>query len=457
MRRAQPLGPIVLLLPLTLPLGCGNDNVVANEGTEGEEIADEPFCPAEPPPLAEPPAEGEPTCEVVPGDHSAAVCVTGVCPITTDVVLSCDREFTQLGVRVAAGEADAHLLSSNEDRAMLLSASGQQGTLESTLPVDSLRQAALLDRGADGRLYVAASHQEGRTVLRHEGDGWKLISSSSPDDDDEQASFRDLESAGDFVHAWYDRDGDWPAHVVYHISSAQALGGRDYPITPGSWTHWTLDHAGSSVSLSMAERAEGWQLGVWRSDPEVPSGYESVIGAPVVACSPLAYRPVPPSKPSAPVAAVPSYSVVIQHPDGLRIAWPDPSASESYVELDVPGTGLAALACASDLEGGRGLAIDGFGVAQTDDGRLWIAWVDAQACEPGQDQILHIASFDFESELPSERLELAIAPLAPPQPDHNARMLHVRAWATQLVIGLRQQGDQGPAVARLIQIDTAGL
>ena len=152
--------------------------------------------------------------------------------------------------------------------------------------------------------------------------------------------------------------------------------------------------------------------------------------------------------------------MVIQHPDALRIAWPgqDPEL-EPYVEFSVPDTPLAAFACPLD-GAARGLPVDGFGVAQTTDGRLWLAWVDARACEPEQDAVLHVASFDFDASALTERLELAIPPLAPivrPLEPGNARMIDVRAWAERLTIGLRLRDEGGPAVARLIQIDTSTL
>jgi hypothetical protein len=447
-------------LVFVLVLACSDDEV---DPDPAQDTPDGPYCEQEPPSTdVDAPVWTEPTCTVAPGSHAAALCSSGACPITTDVVLGCDREFTQLGLRVAASEASAYLLSSSDDRAMLLTASGSQGTLDAALPLDFPRQTALLDRGLAGELYVAAettlvdADPEGEfVVLRGEQGVWSLLA-TDPLEESPFARIHDLTSDGSSVHAWYDAGLQWPMHFTYTFSNSQPAAGSDYPITPGSWTHWTLDHAGLSVSFSFAEQPGGWQLGARQYELGSVMEVDSAIGSPVVACSPLAYRPVELTKPSAPEVTVPSYAVVIQHPDGLRIAWP----SE---EFGVPDTSLATVACTPEeqVDGeARGLVVDGFGVAQTTDGRLWLGWIDAPACAPEQDSTLHVSSFDFVTRELTKHVELAIDPLAPivrPLEPGNARMVDLQAWATHLAIGLRLREGGGPAVARLIQIDTSML
>jgi len=299
-------------------IGCpGTPSTTADGDTDAESTGtttegDEPFCldPASSP-AGDLPVQGEPSCKTTPGDPSRARCSRGACPITTDIVWSCDREFTQLGLRVATSDVSSYLLSSSDDRAMLLTASGPQAALDAALPLGFLRQTALLDRGVSGELFIAADttrvdaeHEGGMMVLRGQPNAWTVLARNDGADSDWAFLISDLESSDDAVHAWYDIGLEWPYDLTYTFVNGQVASNVAYPITPRSWNHWTLDHAGSPVSLSFAEHADGWQLGARPHDADPALLVDSPLGAPVVACSPLAYRPSSPTKPSAPATCI---------------------------------------------------------------------------------------------------------------------------------------------------------
>jgi hypothetical protein len=432
------------------------DEVPASADETGGELED-PTCLDDASPDADPPVEGAPVCATQLGAHESARCSGGPCPFTTDVILACDREFTQLGLRVATLDDEANLLSSSDERAILLSA-GSSGASFESLPVASLRQTALLVRDAGDRLYVALAvrhveggSEDGAIVLRRDPSEWTPISINVSEPGAPHLVF-DLESVGNEVHYWHDGGLDWLSHSSYAIPNAQTFGGIAYPITPGSWMHWTIDHGGAIVSLSFEEQSDGWQLGARRPDPDGVEllGIDSAIGDPVATCEPLGYRPVPPTVPEVPLATVPSYAVVIQQLDGLHIAWPE--NAEPHAELTVPGTALAGRECTS------GLAIDGFAAAQTGDGRLWLAWVEVRPCD--ELDTLRLASFEFETRTLTEQLVLDIDPLAPivrALEPANARPIDLRAWGSRLAVGLRTRAGEEPAIARLIQLDTSSL
>lgn len=444
-----------------LASACTDEVPAGVDETSGDETGGEledPTCLADAePPDAEPPVEGAPVCATQPGAHDSGQCSSGPCPITTDVILACDREFTQLGLRVATVDDEANLLASSDEQATLLSA-GSSGASFERLPIASLRQTALLARDGGGGLYAALAVRQveggagdGAILLRRDPSEWTSISINVSEPGAPCLLF-DLESVGNDVHYWHDTGLDWPQHSTYAISNAQPAGGSTYPITPGSWTHWTIDHGGAIVSLSFAKQDEDWQLGARRPDPEGVEvlGIDSAIGDPVASCEPLGYRPVPPTVLDVPAATVPSYAVVIQQLDGLHIAWP--GDAEPYLELTVPGTALARGECTS------GLAIDGFAAAQTGDGRLWLAWVEVRPCD--ELDTLRLASFDLATRTLTEQLVLDIDPLAPivrAVEPANARAIDARAWGSRLAIGLRTRAGEEPASARLIQLETSSL
>ncbi|HVI00724.1 MAG TPA: hypothetical protein VM869_18525 [Enhygromyxa sp.] len=442
-----------------LASACTDDVSPSADETGGE--LEDPTCLDDASPDADPPVEGEPVCATQVGAHANAQCSSGPCPITNDVILACDREFTQLGLRVAAFDDEANLLSSSDERAMLLS-SGSSGATFESLPIASLRQTALLARDGAGGLYAALAvrqveggSEDGVILLRRDPSEWTPISISVSEPGAPSLLF-DLESVGNEVQYWHDGGLDWPQHSSYAISNAQAFSGSTYPITPGSWTHWTIGHDGAIVSLSFAKQGGVWQLGARRPDPDGVEvlGIDSTIGDPVATCEPLGYRPIPPTVLDVPAATLPSYAVVIQQLDGLHIAWP--SDAQQYLELTVPGTALAGPECTSPAP--SGLAMDGFAAAQTADGRLWLAWVEVRPCD--ELDTLRLASFEFENGTLTEQLELDIDPLAPivrTVEPANARAIDVRAWGSRLAIGLRTRGGEQPASARLIQLDTSTL
>jgi hypothetical protein len=375
------------------------------------------------------------------------------------VVLTCDREFTQLGLRVTAGEDRENLLASSDDRATLLRSSGGAITIE-TPPLEFLRQTALL--GSSGSLtYVATdtrrSDGSGRMVIlrRNPDASWNTIVQSPPEEEGPHLLY-DLVIFGDAVQLWLDNGLEWPSHI--HVSDIYGQTTEfSYPITRGSWNRWTVGYDGWHRALSFEEGPEGWQLGMWRPSTAQVEGFQLLIGAPVPTCQPLAYRPVLPTLPQIPTpSSAPDFSVVIQHPDALRIAWP--IGDESHDEFIVPGTPLAGSACTPEA---AGLLIDGFGVAQTGDGRLWLAWVETRTCEPAVDGTLRVASYEFATRTLTEQLELPIDPLAPivrTLEPANAQMLDVRAWGSSVAIGLRtREGGLGIASARLIRLETAEL
>ncbi|MFV8750280.1 hypothetical protein ACNOYE_06995 [Nannocystaceae bacterium ST9] len=481
--------PVLVLVIALMVLACADDPTAEGDGDDD----DEALCRGDEVEAPEPePTPGLPICTTDPGDALGTPCASGDCSVTTDVVLTCDREVSSLGVRVATTDEQAYLVTASRSRAMLLSASGEQATLDPSLLTGFVRQAVLLDQDAAGELYLATDTTDVGMVFRHREAGiWKDLSVEDPDAD-WISLVHDLESSpAGVVHVWADIGQPWPIDTTYVTDDAQIASGTAYPIDPGSWPHWTLDRQGLPVTLSIADQGERWQLNARRPDPDAVLGVDSVLGSPVVGCSPLAYRPVSPTKPSAPLAPVPDYAVVIQHPDALRIAWPG-EAGQPYREFTLADTPLARLECESGepSEGCRsesecteladGLDVDGFAVAQTLDGVLWLAWVEThhdrstryfEVCEGDECSCasegirddssarLRVVGFDFATQTTNEALDLAIAPLSAPrgaQPD-NARALDMRAWGQQLAIGLRLANGDRPARVRLIQLDASAF
>ncbi|MFV8753110.1 hypothetical protein ACNOYE_21385 [Nannocystaceae bacterium ST9] len=445
--------------------------------------------------------DGDLTCTTMPGDHAAATCTGGECPIVTDVLLACnDSEFSDPGLRVAATAEQAWLVTASSNTAILLEASGDQGST-SDLPASMIRTTALLAQDQDGAVVLATDttvfegYAGGLTYYRRDQGAW--VEELVFDLPDKYVRNYDLELAADgTAHLWFEDD---PPESFEHATrqGPDSWTHEDsVPGNPGSWTRWTLDLAGVPIGFSFAGDFGGWQL-----ETRI-AGVDAPIGSPLADFAPLAYRPVSPAVPAT-LAPVPSFAVVVQHEDSLRVAWPNEGLGpEAWFEFALPETPLAAFNCSPGdpyvdcgpdcHEQTLGLDQAGFGVSQTSDGRLWLAWVETnydltfhytQDCgEPPSTECycnsevvqddstatLRVASFDFADQSLVEVLELPIPPLQQINlfggPPDNARLVDARAYDDQLAIGLRLRGqdpedpeDPIPRVVRLLQVDTSGL
>jgi hypothetical protein len=442
--------------------------------------------------------DGDVTCTTMPGDHAAATCMGGDCPIVTDVILACDdTEFSDPGLRVAASPEAAWLVTASSNAAVLLEASGDQGSTQD-LPPSMIRSTALLAQDQAGAIVLATdttappNYEGGLTFYRQDGGAW--VEELVFDLPDRYVRSYDLELETDgTAHLWFEDDPPESfEHATRQGPDSWALEDT-VPGHPGSWTRWTLDLAGSPIGFSFAGDFGDWQL-----ETRI-AGVDAPIGSPVGDFGPAPYRPLSPAVPAT-TAPVPSFAVAIQDGYALRIAWPNEGLGpELYFEFALPDTQVAQFACqAGDPyvdcgpdchEQIEGLDEGGYGITQTTDGRLWLAWVEehydltyhyTQECgEPpntecycGVDIVqddstatLHVAHFDFVEQQLVEVLELPIPPLEVINlfggPPDNARMVDARAFDDQLAIGLRLRAedpdDPIARVVRLMQIDTAGL
>jgi hypothetical protein len=264
------------------------------------------------------------------------------------------------------------------------------------------------------------------------------------------------------------------------------------PISDDNHARWTLDRDGLPVGFALAF-TDTTQLEAYAGGENVVMGHPAeYVG--------FGFRPLSPAMPPAP-EGVPAFAAVMQYDEGLSIAWPDGEGGS--LEQAVPDSGQVGSRCpipALDrcensvcAERYDFVAVDGFAVTQTSDGRLWLVWLESHVDQQGSFTLacnadpfseeetctcypaaptrrdnhttLHLARFDFSTRELVETLSLALPQMrfdSGYDQFQDARVLDARAFDDQLAIGLRTEGEPRAGaiverVQRLLHIDTSQL
>ena len=482
---------MVVLLPLAMAVGCGDDAATAEPGVsgtsadgDGDGDGDETW--------------GERGCSYVLGDHSS-VCEGPDCAILTDIEITCDdAELGDQGIRVAATHAGAFLVAGGPGNIYMFEAQGDTITRLDDPPHAIVGEHVLVAATPEGEAHLLFDASGARTPGAPSGllhvwpgpEGWneELV----VDRGQESIVALDFEFAADgTAHAWF-------------YDTAQAVEDHATRTGPDLWSlddgveefierdvrHFTLTPQGEEARYAYVSESFDWQLQRSFADqtvdfgPQLSAGYYS-----------LSMRAVEPAMPSEGEAG-PGDAVVGFDEDGVRLLWPEAESWGSVLIGDTQDPPWDCLPGGDDPclpdpchETGHGVRAGDFNVARTADGTIWLVWIETRydimmtfyesctdgicAClseliEDNSFNVLHLARFDgagvVEEVLAMEiaavqgrGLQLGLGGLG----DELALAIDARGYGDRLAIGVRQKPSPGltglDRSLRLLELDTSQL
>lgn len=449
-------------------------------------------------PTIDPTTESEPppepcAVEVVPGDHAAATCSGGPCPISADVELRCgEYHFASPGLRVAATPDAMWVATASESDSMLYRVTPDAATERVTLSARFARQHIHLATGPAGDLHVAAEvaiNAEGDNGVAylseadsfaeqtlHEGNAGAPLAGFQVEADGRPHVWHFGDGPDDYRELVGDGQGKWTSTGV-----AVAPGGYGTP-------KFGRDAQGRLLAADMREDGDLYWLGVEVDGALVllgeklnsPSNWQHYVLA-------ASASPKPPQGPP--------FAGLIERPNGVEIVWPvaDGDGSDG---VDVPALTVLKPQCFGDSIGedeecgppctdiAAGYEFGTPTLARGPDGRAWVVVVTTQLavdysytkicmeeigcfCEPNVDSdastsVVHLFRVALDGSDPVEVLTLPIPRLdlfdafSPFADNHVGTHAHV--FDHWLAIGLRVRSPvPGQAAVRAFRVDLDAL
>ena len=447
-----------------------------------------------------------PTCTWTAGDH-ASQCPTMPCPIVEDVNVTCtDAHFASPGLRVAPAPGVTWLVTSSQNASYAFSIAGGQGTPRPGLPANFAYETLALALSPDGQPVLATGTQDYVTTL---GDAGQINITG------ENSS--QLESLGP--------DG-WHGTLIEPLPNGDPVVGLEVARdgTPNVWTgeppphgyeRATVNDAGAaSTEAPVPSNGVGQNLFTLARDG-APVSFDRTLTGPTTAQTaqlhalvdgvdyPLdtvpgsgSYAVAHPPSPSQP-AAGPRAAAAILEGDGIHVAG---LGGQGWTETVIPSTlpfvqtclptsdlGCPAMPCHETAAGvlptanTRGEAIS-IGLAWTDDGVAWLAYVAIQideqiqyasqshgACAEtvasgGASYAVHVVRVPLDGSPAREILRLPVPPIvgatgytANSAQERTARFFDARAFGTDLALGFRTVDASGVTAVRVLRIDTTAV
>lgn len=432
-------------------------------------------------------------CSTVPGDHAASCTDADACPIVVDVEIVCNEDqFGTSGVRVAADDDSTLLVAGGDGSARVFEADDDGDVTTTPLPDAFARTAVHLGQAADGSVRLLADttwnsapgESAGVVMLSPDRAGWSTQEVWSSADDHTQIV--DFALVDDVPHAWFPTP-DVLSHAVRGDDGTWDLGVVDLVAGGGGWTRVSLVD-GSSVAHDLVEtgtdtralvsRVEGQDV-VWEST-DVQRSFAQIR--------------MPPSSGAGLPADPTTWIAALASDAGVRVAW-GPGAGTA---LDLLDTAVPELPCGAALEPpncdvecdyqATGLAnpAEGFAIARTDDGTVWVAiavahydqhWTYSESCPDEDSDCYCYGELDQDASSGETRLYRVAADgtssalvLTVPTgvPDEGSLYeqgyaVDLRAWGDDLALGVQALVDPtqslGPGAhrVRVLRIDTALL
>ncbi|MDI1450753.1 hypothetical protein [Polyangium sp. 6x1] len=430
---------------------------------------------------------GPVTCSFEVASHEDA-CPGASCPIVADVEVRCTEGMLlgSAGIRVVPAPAGTYLATSSVMATHFFEIRADGGRPVDGFPLKFIGHAPLLlAQDTDGAVLAVADQRvggpnaESLMLVRTPGVGFTMeaittreVGTLSPLDFEVNAS--------GVRHVWNEnaplsKDNSLWTSPPNGMWSESNVGTRD---------RFTLDASGAPVWIGrhVTDAGIALQYGDPPKDLGTPKPYDpNGLG------NPLPYR-VTHGSPMALDPAAPPIVAVLQHDEGLRVVWPD---GDSFGEILVPETAVPSYVCppASELPGNppcapdchetaTGIEHEAFAVTRTQDGAAWLAWVVHSL-----DYVHVYAETCFEGNLcfcddgpPTDvktKSELVLARVAPGASqvekvltlpidrvsafNYNvdfrgeARLVDVRAFGSEIAVGLRLEDDKG-AKLRVLRI-----
>jgi hypothetical protein len=436
------------------------------------------------------PPSGE--CSTAPGDHSAS-CPDEACPIVVDVEIVCDEDrFGVSGVRVAADDDSTIAVAGGDNFAWMFDAAADGAVTTSPLPEGFASTALHLAQATDGSVRLLADtttfaspgmFEGGVVMLAPDGDDWSEEDVwGSPE---HYTRIVDFELVDDVPHAWFPttppeelslgvraEDGTWDVDVVELVADG------------GGWQRFTVVD-GLSIPHDLVETGMGTRALTSRID-----GQDVVWESSDVQRRFVQYR-LPPGAGLEADAA--TWSAAIVSEDGVRVV-SGPGAGTAF---DLPDTASPEHPCGWDLEPpncdiecdyqatGQANEREGFAIARTDDGTLWVAlavihydqhWSYWEDCPEETDCYCNgsadadastgeLRLYRIGADGTSGELMLTVPTGVPATSDtfENGFAIDLRAWGDDLALGVKaltqpgQINGAGAHQVRLLRIDTALL
>lgn len=429
--------------------------------------------------------------EVFPGDHQAATCLGGPCPISADVELRCgDTDFTGPGVRVAAAPEAMWVATASNTDSMLFRVTGDSAQ-RITLPPRFARQTIRLATGPAGDLHVASQvanpidPTNNDVAYLSEAAGWEEQVLHSAQSGSPLAGFQVLP------------DGE--PHI-FHF----AIGPEYHELVPDGAGGWTsapaaIEPGGYGIP-EFGRDAQGRLLAAdMRGDIDIIQLHVEVDGTAQPLGSPWAHIDTPAHFFLAPSASPtppegPPFAALIQRKTGIEVAWPlgpDTSERAELPDLDIlvhdcsdytfieqteeclPCTDLAA-----------GFEPDTATLARTPDGLAWavvittaldLTYEYVKDCENMDDigcycsgavtkdasvSTLHVYRVTLDGAEPVEVLTMPLPHLYRGWSEFGDSLVsaHAQAFGDSLAIGVSVRSDlSGPVAVRALRLELDGF
>ncbi|MFY0532554.1 hypothetical protein [Nannocystis pusilla] len=431
-----------------------------------------------------------PACDVqvFPGDHAAAVCPSGTCPISADVELRCgDLYFGGPGVRVAPTPDVTWVATASASDSMLFRVSAdsaQRVTLPARFAYSTIHLAAgpggdlhvaaevpgMLDPADADIAYVAEAHEWAEETA-HVGIAGEPLAGFQVLPDGRPHIWHFGEGPEDFRELVRDDQGTWTSTPV-----AFPIGGYGTP-------KFGRDAKGRLLAADMRKEDTLYWL-----DVEVDGAVQR-LGKNFNSSDGQHYFLVPSAQPTPPAGA--PFAALIQDDALLEVAWPVDDETSAAAQL--PGFALLESMCegsvfpddddkcpASCIETATGFEDHTATLARTPDGLAWAVVVTTQLdttyeytleceerfgcfCQPSvvsdaTTSALHVFRVAMDGADPLEVLTLPIPRLATSDAwaefGDTLVATHAQASGNSLAVGLRLHGSlPGELVVRALRIE----
>lgn len=423
-------------------------------------------------------------CSSVPGNHAAACPAGAPCAITVDREITCDDDwfdnvygysFADVSHRVVTTPTASFLGVAGWSFTGLLEVSADAATVLPGFPVVQSHTPLLLAADPAGGVaaVIAEPILNGRLDFVRPNNG----------------GFTKETFDGGLPGALNDLafDAQGVAYVYYDNSELFRRA------VTGGWNHDTLPGFSGGDRFALATDGNTVVFGMGATQLTLEVGVTvKPLGSPVLTPSPtgVRFRPLGAPQPSA--GAAPAFGAIIQHADGLRVAWP---TATGFEERAIEGSAVPTLSCSLGMdydtpyapcraaceERTTGLEFEAFAGAFGAGGEAWVAYVDSHV-DLTVDYALqnfdgynvcsgNVGRNDSTSELRLVRVPTDGSPaqqvLALPldkldrgdrlEKNTDAGPVSVHAFGDALTIGVRVLDAANRPKVRVLRVDTAAL
>lgn len=493
-RRSPRLLPLLTLAGLaSLSLACAVEDTPADESGETGDDADE-GTDTDTDEGADDGGECSLECTATPASHERFPgCPGPDCAVAVDVQIECGGcggFTTSGGISVAGRDGQATLVELWTEGVLMLEVEGEAVERVDVVPVFS---ATDITQDSTGAVHLVTHDGYDATYAYPDGEGYATELAIVDKDIREIFGIElDLEDRPHIYYEFHAGPNSDPQHETVRTGPGEWTSSS--VTVDNTWSHhdFGLDRSGELVRYYQSHiETEGHLMA------EV-AGQEVDLGMVAADYGDVTFLPLPLPKP-APAEGGALVTVVARQGDGLHlrglagdgvstfdVAIPDSAApvrdcpEHHYV---APGESCSE-AC---HEQSAGLEYEAFDVAETSDGRVWVAWVETHYdrqytytldcsenglpdcdCYPSinSDEStarIHLAEVDVETGTVGEAMTIdadAIMPMETVQFWPGDRSFDLSAFGTTLTLGTREQteGFESDTLhARLIHLDTAKL